>query len=67
VMIYAGTRGHLDDIAVEDVIKFGDDLNDALDSTYSDFARELNEKKALTDDIEEKLINILEEFKKTRD
>jgi F-type H+-transporting ATPase subunit alpha len=67
VMIYAGTRGFLDDIKVEDVIQFGYDLNDALDSTYADFARQLNEEKALTEEIEEKLKALLEEFKKSRD
>jgi F-type H+/Na+-transporting ATPase subunit alpha len=66
VMIYAGTRGYLDDIPVEDVIAFGFELNDALDSTYADFSRELEKEKALTDDLEEKLKNLLTEFKKSR-
>jgi F-type H+-transporting ATPase subunit alpha len=66
VMIYAGTRGYLDDIAVEDVIAFEAELNDALDSSYADFIRDLDKEKALTDELEEKLKSLLEEFKKSR-
>jgi F-type H+-transporting ATPase subunit alpha len=55
VIIYAGTRGYLDDVAVSEVRAFESDLHDALDSSYAEFARELLKEKALTDELEEKL------------
>ena len=65
VIIYAGTRGYLDDVAVEDVRDFEAKLNDALDSSYVDFARELEKEKALTDELEEQLKGILDEVLKS--
>jgi len=66
VIIYAGTRGYLDEISVDGVIAFEAELHDALDSTYADFARELGAEKVLTDELEEKLKQLLEEFTKSR-
>jgi F-type H+-transporting ATPase subunit alpha len=66
VIIYAGTRGYLDDVAVSEVRAFESDLHDALDSSYAEFARELLKEKALTDELEEKLKVLLEEFKASR-
>lgn len=65
VIIYAGTRGYLDDVAVEDVRDFEVKLNEALDSSYVDFARALEEEKALTDELEEQLKGILDEVLKS--
>jgi F-type H+-transporting ATPase subunit alpha len=65
VIIYAGTRGYLDDIAVDSVKAFEHALNDALDSSYAEFARALAKEGALTEELEEKLISILEEVKKS--
>lgn len=66
VIIYAGTRGYLDDVPVDDVIAFEADLNDALDSSYAEFVRELMKEAKLTDELEEKLKSLLEAFKKSR-
>lgn len=67
VIIYAGTRGYLDELPVNEVIQFAHDLNEALDSTYATFSRELKEKQVLTDELEEQLKNLIDEFKKSRD
>jgi len=63
VIIYAGTRGFLDDVNTEDVLKFEADLNDALDSTYADFVRLVQEQKALSDEVETRMKEVIEDFK----
>lgn len=62
-IIYAGTKGHLDDIPVNKVRDFEAKLHDALDSTYADFVKLFNEKKAMTDDVVQALEKLLKEFK----
>ncbi len=52
VIIYAGTRGYLDDVPVARVRDFEAALHDALDSTYAEFVRQLHEQKALNDALE---------------
>ena len=51
---------------MDDVIAFEADLHDALDSTYAEFTRELVKESKLTDELEDKLKALLEEFKKSR-
>jgi len=65
VIIYAGTRGYLDDLPVDRVREFEAELNDALDSSYAEFVREIGKEKVLTDELEEKLKNLIDEFKKS--
>jgi F-type H+/Na+-transporting ATPase subunit alpha len=62
-IIYAGTKGYLDDIPVKQVRDFEAKLQDALDSTYVDFVKLFNEKKAMTDDVVAALDKLLKEFK----
>lgn len=65
VIIYAGTRGHLDDIPVDRVREFEAKLNDALDSSYADFVKLVRKEMALTDEVEEALKNLIADFKRT--
>lgn len=65
VIIYAGTRGYLDDVPVSQVRAFEAALNEALDSSYAEFVRKLTEQKALTDELEAELKKLLEDFKRT--
>lgn len=64
-MIYAGTRGYLDDVDVDQVLEFEAKLNEALDSSYADWVRKLHDEKALSDEIEEGLKNLIDDFKRT--
>ncbi|MEM7395424.1 MAG: F0F1 ATP synthase subunit alpha, partial [Verrucomicrobiota bacterium] len=64
-IIYAGTKGFLDDIAVDKVLDFEAHLHQALDSTYADFVREFNKEKEMTDSIKEQLDKIIEDCKRT--
>ena len=64
-IIYAGTKGFLDEIPVAKVRDFERHLHDALDSTYADFVRLFNKEKALTDEVKKQLEALLVECKKT--
>jgi F-type H+-transporting ATPase subunit alpha len=54
-IIYAGTQGFLDDLAVSDVRPFEEALYAFLDKEYADVVHELRTKKELTDALEAKL------------
>src|ERR1700689_2705777 len=63
VIIYAGTSGMLDDLAVEHIRPFEAELNRFLDSSQSALLQEIREKKTLDDQVKEKLNTLLKEFK----
>ena len=63
VMIYAGVNGCLDEIPVDLIRSFEQELNDALDSTYADFVKLFNATKLMTDEIKAELDRLLNEFK----
>ena len=62
--LFAGANGYLDDIPVEAVSKFEDELLKFIRGTKADIRSELTEKKAFDDSLKEKLISAIEEFKK---
>jgi len=64
-LIYAGTKGFLDDIPVADVLRFERELYEVLDSTSAEWVRKLHEKKALTDEVKAGLEALINEFKRT--
>jgi F-type H+-transporting ATPase subunit alpha len=63
VIIYAGTQGLLDDLAVDQVRAFESELNRFLDSSQSALLQEIREKKALDDQVKGKLNSVIKEFK----
>jgi F-type H+-transporting ATPase subunit alpha len=63
VIIYAGTRGYLDDIPVKSVQKFERELYPFIETKYPQIFEKIREEKKLTDEIEELLKKALEEFK----
>jgi F-type H+-transporting ATPase subunit alpha len=63
VIIYAGTSGMLDDLAVEQVRPFEAELNRFLDSSQSALMQEIREKKTLDDQVKAKLNTLIKEFK----
>ena len=63
VIIFAGTSGLLDDLAVEQIRPFEAELNRFLDSSQSALLQEIREKKALDDQLKAKLNTVLKEFK----
>jgi len=65
VMIFAGTQGFLDDIPVEDVTKFEEELYPFLDAKYPDLLEKIKTEKKLDDNLIEELKKVLSEFKST--
>src|SRR6204780_2724163 len=63
VIIFAGPRGMLDDLAVEHIRPFEAELNRFLDTSQIALLQEIKEKKALDDQLKGKLNGALKEFK----
>jgi F-type H+-transporting ATPase subunit alpha len=63
IIIFAGTQGFLDDLPVEQVRKFEEDLYRFIDNAHRDIWDEIRQKKALDDSLRTKMKNALTEFK----
>ena len=64
IIIYAATRKHLLDIAVEDILRFEKELFEFIQTKYSEIPESIKEEKVITEDIEAKLVQAIEEVKK---
>lgn len=64
VVIYAGTRGFLDTVAIDDVTRYEKELLAYLHSSKGDLLAKIRSEKALTDDIQEQIEAALTEFTK---
>jgi len=65
VIIYAGTKGFLDDIPVKDVTKFEAELYPFIEAKYPEILEQIATKKKIDDEIEDLLNKALNEFKAT--
>src|SRR5262249_41172572 len=63
VSIYAGTRGHLDTVPVEDVRRFEAELLDYLRHHDEGVLAELRDQRKLTEDVEQRVIAAINKFK----
>ncbi|WP_024787106.1 MULTISPECIES: F0F1 ATP synthase subunit alpha [unclassified Lebetimonas] len=63
VIIYAGTKGYLDDISVRSIRKFEDELYPFVEAKYPQIFENIRSKKLLDAETEEILKKALEEFK----
>ena len=63
VILYAGTKGFLNDIAVEDVVRFEAELHVFFAQKYQGILDAIKSKKKLDSDTEAELKAALEEFK----
>src|SRR5580704_2913766 len=63
VIIFAGTKGHLDDLAVEDCRRFEAELYTFIDNAHAGLWEEIRTKKALDDALTAKVTAIIKEFK----
>ena len=63
IIIYAATRKHLLDIAVEDVLRFEKGLFEFIKTKYPELPESIKAEKALNDAIEEQLVKVIEEYK----
>ncbi len=64
IIIYAATRKHLLDIKVEDILRFEKELFEFIQTKYPEIPESIKEEKVLTEEIEEKLVKVIGEFKK---
>jgi F-type H+-transporting ATPase subunit alpha len=64
-VIFAGTRGYLDPIAVSAVQKFEQQLLRLLREDHADVLGEIAGKKEITADTEKKLVGVLDKFAKS--
>jgi F-type H+-transporting ATPase subunit alpha len=62
VVLYAGTQGFFDEIAVPDIRAAQDELQKFMDTRYNSILSLIKEKKTLDDDIKGKLNAALKEF-----
>ncbi len=62
VALFAGTQGYLDDLQVSDIRAFEDGLYKYLDAAQTALIDDLTKKKALDDDLRNKLHAALKEY-----
>jgi len=62
VTIYAATNGYLKGVGLDLVLKFEEELNDYIETRYSDLYLKISEKKAITGEIETEIKDMLENF-----
>ncbi len=65
VSIFAGVRGHLDKVAINDVVRFEQGLLAQLRSSGADLLSSIRDKRELTPEIEEKLKGFVEAYAKS--
>ncbi len=64
VAIFLGTRGHLDSVPVEDVQKFEREFLEHVKGSQEGILNEIRESKKLSEELEEKLEKVVNDFKK---
>ncbi len=62
-VLFAGTQGLLDDVKVEEIRAFEEGFHKYLDSAQTALLKEIGEKKALDDDLRNKLKAAIQEYK----
>jgi F-type H+/Na+-transporting ATPase subunit alpha len=65
LIIFAATNGYIDDVAIGSIRKFETDLLKFLELQRPEIGKEIEEKKAISDELKEKMKAAIEEFKKT--
>jgi F-type H+-transporting ATPase subunit alpha len=63
VSIYAGTRGHLDNVPVADIRRFEAELLDHLRHHDEGVLAEIRDKRDLTDEVEQRIVDAINKFK----
>jgi F-type H+-transporting ATPase subunit alpha len=66
ISVFSGVNGYLDDIDLGQIKLFESDLIDLMRSSHQDIINSINESGNLDDDVKDKLVGIIEEFKKSR-
>ncbi|GHF15674.1 ATP synthase subunit alpha [Amycolatopsis deserti] len=64
VTVYLGTKGHFDDVPVEDVARFNTELLENIRHKHDDILAEIRDKGKWTDELAERVAAATAEFKK---
>src|SRR5579884_687678 len=64
VSIWAGTTGKLDDVPVEDIRRFENELLDYVAHTEEGILKEIRESREFSDELADKVTEVVNEFKK---
>lgn len=64
VAIFLGTRGHLDSVPIEDVMRFEQEFLEHVKSSKQEIFDEIRDSKKLSDELEKKLVDAVNDFKK---
>ncbi len=67
ISMFAATRGYMDDVPVENVRGFEQGLLEVIRTSYSGILDDLAERKALDDDLEKRLQDVINDFKASFD
>lgn len=62
IVIFAGTRGYLDKYLITSLSNYEPQLLNFVESTYPAIIKEIDEKKIISSELEEKLKEVLKEF-----
>ena len=65
IAIYAGAKGHLDDVPIDRVTDFERSFLRSMDQNHPEIERAITSEQKLSDDTEQALVAALVEFKKT--
>jgi len=65
ISLYAGTKGYLDDVPVDDVTRFESELLKYVDSAAPELGSTILKERKLTDAVDESLKKVISEFKQT--
>ncbi len=63
MVIWAGTKGHLDDLPTEAILRFSDEFLAFCEKKYPDIEHTLDQEKKISDELDAKLKAAVEEFK----
>ena len=64
MIIYAGTKGYLDDLPAIDIRSFEKEFLDFMEKEYPDVGHEIEKSKLISDEISKKIDSAVEAFKK---
>jgi len=64
MIIYAGTKGYLDDLPAIDIRSFEKEFLDFMEKEYPDVGHEIEKSKTISDEISKKIDSAVEAFKK---
>ena len=63
IIIYAATRKHLLDVAVEDILRFEKGLFEFIQTKYPEIPESIKAEKVITEETENALVKAIQEFK----